>query len=63
LADTTTENFKIDDLYPVKADKTIFDNVVWDEKKKDIIKTLVESHQELAAYHDDLMSGKGIEVL
>jgi hypothetical protein len=37
----------------------VFEKVVLDERKKDVLKTLVEGHMELTARYDDLISGKG----
>jgi len=51
--------FHIDYLYPPEVDTSVFYKVVLDETKKDVIKTLVESHKERRADYDDLISGKG----
>ena len=51
--------FHIDDLYPPGVDESVFGKVVMDETKRDIIKTLVESHKEHRADYDDLIDGKG----
>ncbi|KAK0641739.1 P-loop containing nucleoside triphosphate hydrolase protein [Cercophora newfieldiana] len=51
--------FQVDDLITVQADKSVFEKVVLDEKKKDILKTLVESHRESPHRYDDLIPGKG----
>jgi len=51
--------FHIDYLHPPDVDESVFDKVVMDDTKKDIIKTLVESHKERRADYDDLIDGKG----
>ncbi|KAK1757003.1 P-loop containing nucleoside triphosphate hydrolase protein [Echria macrotheca] len=53
------QTFDIDRLTPVESDKSIFQKVVLDEQKKDVLKTLVESHMESTARYDDLIVGKG----
>ena len=53
------DTFYIDYLHPPDVDTSVFDKVVLDEMKKDVIKTLVESHKERRADYDDLISGKG----
>lgn len=59
LATRQWETFYVEHLYPVEPDKTIFEKVVLDPAKKDIIKTLVEAHKDRLAHYDDLIRGKG----
>ncbi|KAK3385653.1 hypothetical protein B0H63DRAFT_473361 [Podospora didyma] len=51
--------FYLDNLHPADVDVSVFEKVVLEETKKDVIKTLVESHKERQAHYDDLISGKG----
>jgi len=51
--------FYIEDLEPFQGDRTVFDKVVLEEAKKDILMTLIEGHKELTAKYDDLIAGKG----
>ena len=53
------DGFGVDCLYPVEADPTVFEKVVLDETKKDVVITLVESHRERIARYGDLVPGKG----
>ena len=57
--DPSEESFNVHSLTPVEGDKSVFEKVVLDETKKDIVKTLVEGHMELTTQYDDLISGKG----
>ncbi|KAK5657169.1 hypothetical protein OQA88_3226 [Cercophora sp. LCS_1] len=59
LDQRTWQSFNIHTLTPVEADKSVFEKVVLDEQKKDVLKTLVEGHMELTARYDDLITGKG----
>ncbi|KAK3322969.1 hypothetical protein B0H66DRAFT_473807 [Apodospora peruviana] len=59
----TWQKFDIESLTPVEADRSVFDKVVLDEQKKDVLKTLVEGHMELTTRYDDLISGKVAEHL
>ncbi|KAK3989084.1 P-loop containing nucleoside triphosphate hydrolase protein [Cladorrhinum sp. PSN332] len=55
------DSFDVDALHPVEKDERILDKVVMDEQRKDVIKTLVESHIEdtgRTPYYD-LIDGKG----
>lgn len=54
-----TGTFYVEHLHPVETDQTVFDKVVLDPAKKDIIKTLVESHKDRVSHYDDLIRGKG----
>jgi hypothetical protein len=59
LETRTWDLFYIESLHPVEVDETIFEKVVLDHEKKDIIKTLVESHKDRTSHYDDLIRGKG----
>lgn len=56
---TRPEMFFIENLHPFQGDRTVFDKVVLDQAKKDIVMTLIEGHKELTARYDDLIEGKG----
>ncbi|KAK0725863.1 P-loop containing nucleoside triphosphate hydrolase protein [Lasiosphaeris hirsuta] len=55
----TWEMLYVENLHPFQGDRTVFDKVVLEEAKKDILMTLIEGHKELTAKYDDLIAGKG----
>jgi hypothetical protein len=56
---TISDALLVEDLHPVKPDKTLVEKIAMDERKKDTIRILTESHREYTGSYDDLIAGKG----
>ncbi|RNJ59937.1 hypothetical protein D7B24_000654 [Verticillium nonalfalfae] len=48
----------VENIDPIGLDAEVFDKVVYDEKKKDILRALTKSHVEEGANYSDLIAGK-----
>ena len=59
MAEPLADRFFVEDLHDVEADRTIFDKFVFDDNKKDIVKTLIEGHNYSTTLYDELIPGKG----
>lgn len=60
LDNNTWFDAEIDRLEPItQPDETVLDRVTFDEDKKEILKTLVESHKQFGGDQDDLIARKG----
>jgi hypothetical protein len=49
----------VENLFPVELKANVFDKLVFDEKKKDILRTLTRSFIDSTTGYDDFIAGKG----
>ncbi|KAI0179371.1 P-loop containing nucleoside triphosphate hydrolase protein [Hypoxylon sp. FL1284] len=59
LATSKWARFEVDHIHPINFDPNIFQYVVHDKRTKDLLRVLVESHQEKVHKYDEFIEGKG----
>lgn len=55
---TKSATFEIDDIRPIRFDDNIFENVVFDRRKKEFLRTLIECHNQQGHNYDEFIAGK-----
>ncbi|KAI3322075.1 P-loop containing nucleoside triphosphate hydrolase protein [Xylariaceae sp. AK1471] len=53
----------VDDIFPLEPNSTTYHRVVFDEKKKEVVKFLAEQYLNSNGRYDDLIAGKGQALL
>lgn len=50
--------FEVDDIRPMRFDDNIFEKVVFDRRKKEFLRTLIECHNQQGHNYDEFIAGK-----
>ncbi|KAI1778048.1 P-loop containing nucleoside triphosphate hydrolase protein [Hypoxylon cercidicola] len=63
LSTSKWARFEVDHIHPIKFDPNIFNYVVHDNRTRDLLRILVECHQEKVHKYDEFIEGKGNSLL